>query len=102
MTFNYTDEQLNNLNRGKNVYSVNFDYVQRRQGDTKPPKLVVNKETVDLLPNETNVIVTPDGQQFKVIKTYSDPETGFDGMVVAPIVDGEIDYASVAVIAATT
>ena len=29
MTFNYTDKQLNELNQGKNVYSVNSEYAER-------------------------------------------------------------------------
>lgn len=102
MTFQYTDEQLNILNQGQNVYSVNKNYVKRHQDRVKPPQLVVTKDTQDLLPNETNTISLKNGQQFKVIKTHSDPLTGFDGMAVAPIVDGEPDYSSVAVIAAAT
>ncbi|MBF0775494.1 hypothetical protein BVE84_03730 [Streptococcus azizii] len=102
MVFNYTDEQLNQLNRGENVYSVNSDFVNRKIKEGKKYQYIVDKPTNELRPNEQNKITTPDGQQFKVIKTYSDPETGFDGMAVAPIVDGEIDYASVAVIAAAT
>ena len=29
MVFNYTDKQLNELNHGKNVYSVNYEYAER-------------------------------------------------------------------------
>ena len=29
MIFNYTDYQLNELNQGKNVYSVNSEYAER-------------------------------------------------------------------------
>ena len=29
MVFNYTDKQLNELNHGKNVYSVNSEYAER-------------------------------------------------------------------------
>ena len=28
MNFNYTDKQLNELNQGKNVYSVNDEYAE--------------------------------------------------------------------------
>ncbi len=28
MNFNYTDQQLNELNHGKNVYSVNAEYAE--------------------------------------------------------------------------
>ncbi|MBF0778254.1 hypothetical protein [Streptococcus cuniculi] len=102
MTFQYTDEQLNILNQGQNVYSVNKNYVKRYHDRVNPPQLVVAKDTQDLLPNETNTISLKSGQQFKVVKTCSDPRTGFDGMAVAPIVDGEPDYSSVAVVAAAT
>ena len=52
--------------------------------------------------NETNTITTSDGQEFRVIATKADPKTGFDGMAVAPIVNGLPDYKSVAVISAGT
>ncbi|MBF0775496.1 MULTISPECIES: hypothetical protein [unclassified Streptococcus] len=100
--FQYTDEQLNFLNRGYNVYSVNKDFVNRKIKEGRIYQYIVDKPNDKLLSNESNTIRMADNQQFKVIKTYSDPETGFDGMAVAPIVDGEIDYASVAVIAAAT
>nr|WP_239827366.1 hypothetical protein [Streptococcus oralis] len=29
MVFNYTDKQVNELNHGKNVYSVNSEYAER-------------------------------------------------------------------------
>lgn len=102
MTFNYTDKQLNNLNKGKNVYSVNQDFVNRKRDEGKNYRYIVDKPNNKLLSNEKNKIKTLDGQYFQVIKTYSDPWTGFDGMAVAPIVDGEPDYSSVAVIAAAT
>ena len=50
---------------------------------------------------ETNTIIS-DGQEFRVVATKSDIETGFDGLAVAPIVNGEPDYKNVAVIAAGT
>ena len=39
-------------------------------------------------------------KRFRVIATKSDPKTGFDGMAVAPIVNGRVDYKNVAVVAA--
>ena len=51
--------------------------------------------------NETNTIIS-DGQEFRVIATKSHRGTGFDGLAVAPIVNGEPDYKNVAVIAAGT
>ena len=97
MTFNYTDKQLNNLNRDNGVYSVNSEFARR-----KYKKLVVNKPDSELASYETNTITTSDGQEFRVIATKSDIETGFDGLAVAPIVNGEPDYKNVAVIAAGT
>lgn len=88
MTFIYTDKQLNELNFGKNVYSVNIDYVKRENIEGNTFVHIVAKPDDELLPHETNVIVTEDDQQFQVIKTYSDPVTGFDGMAVATVVKG--------------
>ena len=97
MTFNYTDKQLNSLNKDTAVYSVNSEFARR-----KNKKLVVGKQDSELASYETNTITTPDGQEFRVIATKSDPETGFDGMAVAPIVNGKPNYKSVAVVAAGT
>ncbi len=94
MTFNYTDNQLNNLNQDFAVYSVNKEFSDRNK-----------KKFVTAIPkneNETNTITTSDGQEFRVVATKSDPITGFDGLAVAPIVNGELDYKNVAVIAAGT
>ena len=74
MTFNYTDKQLNNLNRDTGVYSVNSEFARR-----KYKKLIVNKPDSELASYETNTIITPDGQEFRVIATKSDAGTGFDG-----------------------
>ena len=87
MPYRYSDRQLNELNQGPKVYSVNDDYVERNETD---------KISID------SKIETSDDQQFRVTATESDPETGFDGMAVAPIVNGVPDYSSVAVIAAGT
>ena len=97
MTFNYTDKQLNNLNRDNGVYSVNSEFARR-----KYKKLVVNKPDSELASYETNTITTSDGQEFHVVATKSHGGTGFDGLAVAPIVNGEPDYKNVAVIAAGT
>jgi len=94
MTFNYTDNQLNNLNQDFAVYSVNKEFSDRNK-----------KKFVTDIPkneNETNTITTSDGQEFRVIATKSDTETCFDGLAVAPIVNGKPDYKNVAVIAAGT
>ena len=93
----YTDKQLNELNHGKNVYSVNSEYAER-----EVEKKVVAKTDDKLFSDETNTIITSDGQEFRVVATKSDIETGFDGLAVAPIVNGEPDYKNVAVIAAGT
>lgn len=94
MSFNYTDEQLNGLNQDYAVYSVNKDFSDRNK-----QKLVTSNPKNN---NETNTITTSDGQEFCVIATKADPKTGFDGMAVAPIVNGLPDYKSVAVISAGT
>ena len=94
MTFNYTDNQLNNLNQDFAVYSVNKEFSDRNK-----------KKFVTDIPkneNETNTIITSDGQEFRVIATKSHRGTGFDGLAVAPIVNGQPDYKSIAVIAAGT
>ena len=97
MVYTYTDKQLNELNHGKNVYSVNFEYAER-----EVEKKVVAKTNDKLSSDETNTITTSDGQEFRVIATKSHKGTGFDGLAVAPIVNGEPDYKSIAVIAAGT
>ena len=97
MTFNYTDKQLNNLNGDTAVYSVNSEFTRR-----KHKKLVVNKSDSESASYETNTITTSDGQEFRVVATKSHRGTGFDGLAVAPIVNGQPDYKSIAVIAAGT
>ena len=93
MVYSYTDKQLNELNQGKNVYSVNSEYAER-----EVEKKVVSKTDDKLFSDETNTIVTPDGQEFRVVATKSDAGTGFDGLAVASIVNDK----SIAVIAAGT
>ena len=97
MVYSYTDKQLNELNQGKNVYSVNSEYAER-----EVEKKVVSKTDDKLFSDETNTITTSDGQEFRVVATKSHRGTGFDGLAVAPIVNGEPDYKSIAVIAAGT
>ncbi|AIA68629.1 hypothetical protein [Streptococcus equi] len=94
--FIYSDKQLNVFNRGKHVYSVSEDYANRYDYD-----LIVDKPDNQLRSGEISRI-TVDNQDFQVIKTYSDPKTGFDGMAVAPIIDDKIDLKHVAVVAAGT
>ena len=98
-TYMYTDKQLNELNQGPNVYSVNPEYAQRKENRTN---IVSAKPDSELKKGETNTITTSDGQEFRVIATKVDSKTGFDGMAVAPIVNGLPDYKSVAVISAGT
>ena len=93
MVYHYTDEELNYLNRDKNVYSVNDDFCRRN----KTLKVTENPQNKA----ETNT-VTAAGQDFQVVATKTDKETGFDGMAVAPIVNGKPDYKSIAIIAAGT
>lgn len=97
MTYTYTDQQLNELNHGKNVYSVNPEYAKRKENRTA---IVTEKPNHKLKKGEVNTITTSDGQRFRVIATKSDSKTGFDGMAVAPIVNGRVDYKNVAVVAA--
>ena len=100
MVFNYTDKQLNELNHGKNVYSVNSEYAERNNRPLVTEAPNPNPSSSDF--KETNTITTSDGQEFRVVATKSHPETGFDGLAVAPIVNGQPDYKNVAVIAAGT
>ena len=97
MVFNYTDKQLNELNHGKNVYSVNVEYAERNNKPLVTEAPNPNPSSSDF--EETNTITTSDGQEFRVVATKSDPKTGFDGLAVSPIVNGKADYESIAVIA---
>ena len=82
MTFEYTDEQLNKLNWDKNVYSVNKDFSNRNKTKqiVKEPKNSDQKNIIEI-----------SSQQFQVVDTKVDSKTGFDGMAVAPIVNGKPD-----------
>lgn len=74
MVFNYTDNQLNNLNQDFAVYSVNKEFSERNK-----KKFVTDNPNNK---NETNTITTSDGQEFRIVATKSDPGTGFDGLVL--------------------
>jgi hypothetical protein len=87
------------LNQVPNVYSVNTEFAQRKENRTN---IVTAKSDNELKKGEINTITTSDGQEFRVVATKSDIETGFDGLAVAPIVNGKPDYKNVAVIAAGT
>ena len=95
----YTDKQLNELNQGPNVYSVNTEFAQRKENRTN---IVTAKSDNELKKSEINTITTSDDQEFHVVATKSHGGTGFDGLAVAPIVNGEPDYKNVAVIATGT
>ena len=95
----YTDKQLNKLNQGPNVYSVNTQFVQRKENRTN---IVTAKSDNELKKGEINTITTSDDQEFRVVATKSDIETDFDGLAVSPIVNGKPDYKNVAVIATGT
>lgn len=97
MAFEYSDRQLNYLNREEYVYSVN-----KTLAESKNRKIVTDKKDEELTSNEVNVVTTPDNKDFKVVATLDDPATGFQGMAVAPIVNGQVDTNSVAVVAAGT
>ena len=99
MVFNYTDKQLNELNQGPNVYRVNTENAQSKENRTN---IVTAKSDNELKKGETNTITTSDGQELRVVATKYHKGTGFDGLAVAPIVNGEPDYKNIAVIAAGT
>ena len=88
MTFSYTDEQLNNLNRDYAVYSVNLEFAKRNGRTYVNSNLIENISPDDL--EKTNTITTSDGQEFRVVATKSDPVTGFD--VWCSICDNWLDF----------
>ena len=63
MTFSYTDEQLNNLNRDYAVYSVNLEFA-KRNGRTYVNSNLIENISPDNL-EKTNTITTSDGQEFR-------------------------------------
>ena len=97
MTYTYTDEQLNGLNQEEAVYSVDPNLAQSKEHD-----IITDKSDDQIKAGETNIYRTSDGQRFKILSVKNDPATGFQGMAVAPIVNGQVDTNSVAVVAAGT
>ena len=75
----YTDKQLNELNQGPNVYSVNTEFVQRKENRTN---IVTAKSDNELKKGEINTITTSDGQEFRVVANKSDPVSEFDAVSV--------------------
>ena len=75
----YTDKQLNELNQGPNVYSVNTEFAQRKENRTN---IVTAKSDNELKKGEINTITTSDGQEFRVVATKSDPVSEFDAVSV--------------------
>ena len=80
MTFSYTDEQLNNLNRDYAVYSVNLEFAKRNGRTYVNSNLIENISPDDL--EKTNTITTSDGQEFRVVANKSDPVSEFDAVSV--------------------
>lgn len=58
MTYTYTDKQLNELNHGKNVYSVNPEYAKRKENRTA---IVTEKPNHKLKKGEVNTFTTLGG-----------------------------------------
>lgn len=85
-----TDRSLRDLN--SQVYNVDRKY------DTT--KIIVDKKDSRLERNELNEI-TAGGVDYKVISTENG-RWGFQGMAVAPIINGKPDYNQVTVVAAGT
>ena len=79
MVFTYTDKQLNELNQGPNVFSVNPEFAQRKENRTN---IVTAKSDDELKKGETNTITTSDGKEFRVVATKSHKGTGFNGLVL--------------------
>ena len=92
---------MNYFNKFNKDFSVYPSFVKRNSTNEDPLLVVTDKPDDKLKPDEINKVETPD-QRFQAIKTHSDPETGFDGMAVAPLVNGKPDYSSVAVTVAGT
>ncbi|MBP2620993.1 hypothetical protein ACVRXQ_09155 [Streptococcus panodentis] len=97
--YTYTDKELNSLNQYPNVYSVDPDYAKRNGYSVITSSPNPNPSPNDL--KETDKIKIGE-QEFQVVATKNDEETGFQGLAVAPIVNGQPDYKNVAVIAAGT
>ena len=98
MTYDYTDKELNVLNQEGYVYSVNPDVALKSKSKHK---IITDKKDEELSSEETNT-VRVGRRDFRVVSVKNDPATGFQGMAVAPIVNGQLDTNSVAVVAAGT
>ena len=88
------------MNRDYAVSSINLEFAKRNGRTYVNSNLIESISPDDL--EKTNTITTFDGQEFRVVATKSNTETGFDGLAVAPIVNGKPDYKNVAVIATGT
>ena len=96
MNYTYTDKELNEFNQERNVYSVNPNLAKSKNRD-----IITAKDSDELELGEINSIFVG-GKEFRVVSVKNDPTTGFQGMAVAPIVNGQVDTNSVAVVAAGT
>ena len=96
MTYEYTDKELNLFNQEEAVYSVDPKLARNKGHD-----VITDKPSEMLQGGESNRI-TIGNQDFRVVSVKNDPATGFQGMAVAPIVNGQVDTNSVAVVAAGT
>ena len=96
MIYNYSDKELNEFNQEKNVYSVDPNLAK-----TNGHEIITSKKDNELADDEKNTIAIGN-QDFRVVSVKNDPATGFQGMAVAPIVNGQVDTNSVAVVAAGT
>lgn len=88
-----TEKELRDLN--KNVYKVNPNF---KDGGNKTK--LTDKSDGNLGKNEKNVVIAG-AQKFKVL-SVKDGDYGFQGMAVAPIVNGTPNYGQVTVVAAGT
>lgn len=86
-----TEEELKDLNN--KVYQVDPEY---KDSETK----YTDKADTQLKSNERNIIKAGD-RKFKVL-SIKNGDHGFQGMAVAPIVNGTPDYGQVTVVAAGT
>ena len=73
MVFTYKDKQLNELNQGKNVYSSNPEYAERKGYKIVTPSPKNKGETITII---------SDGQEFRVVATKSHRISGFDAVSV--------------------
>ena len=96
MTYEYTDKELNLFNQEETVYSVDPKLARNKGRD-----VITDKPSEMLQGGESNRI-TIGNQYFRVVSVKNDRATGFQGMAVAPIVNGQVDTNSVAVVAPGT